>query len=119
MRAKTPKDTTKITFYADPDVKKHLDRLDTGIKSHTINKLLRLAFKRSGTSIDDQLEQLEARIKKLEHDAQFDGFAINAIRNVMIKHSGGRVANELGDEFIDLFNQTRGMPPRKDWEPDW
>lgn len=118
----TPKEnnkpTTKITFYADPDIKKRLDSLDPGVKSHTINQMLRRGFKRGSASIENQIEALEARLSKLEVDSHFDGFAIAAIRRHITKHSAGRGANELAHLFLELLAETDGMPPRKKWTPD-
>lgn len=108
------KSGTKITFYVDEDVKKRLDRIDSGVKSHTINELLRQGFKR-GATIEDRLEVAEARLKKLEADLQFDGFAIAAVRRVMMAHSGGTAAQELKKEFDDILYGSGGIPPRHRW----
>jgi methionine salvage enolase-phosphatase E1 len=108
------KEQSKITFYADPDVKKWLSTIAPGVKSHQINELLRQGFKR-GTSTSKQIDILETRLKKLEQDIQFDGFAIATIRRVLLSHSGGQVAEELQKEFNDLFYSSGGIPPRQRW----
>lgn len=105
----------KITFYVDEDVKKRLDKLDPGIKSHTINEMLRKSFKR-GANLNERVDVLEAAITKLEADLQFDGFAIMALRRILLNHFGERVAFELEKEFNEILYGTRGVPPRKNWK---
>jgi hypothetical protein len=108
------KKTAKVTFYVDADVKKSLDKIDPGVKSHTINDLLRQGFKR-GATVEARLEALETLLKKMEADVQFDGFAIAAIRRVMLNRSGGMAAQDLQKEFDDIFYGSGGTPPRHRW----
>lgn len=112
------KGAVKITFYAEPDIKKWLDKLDPGIKSHSINKILRTGIKRGGVSAAGRLEALEARTAKLELDTQFDGMAIGALRRFLLRQSGGRAANELGFDYMEVVAENNGMPPRVRWQPD-
>lgn len=118
MSSNTPKNTVKVTFYADPDIKLRLDKLDPGVKSHTINQMLRLGFKRGAGSIDNRFEALDARLSKLEFDSHFDGFAIAALKRIIVKHSGGRAANELALLFMEIIAETNGLPQRKKWTAD-
>jgi hypothetical protein len=109
----TKKETAKVTFYADPDVKKWLDsKVDPGVKSRTINEILRRSLKR-GNNVEERLDVIEAMLKKMQADLQFDGFAIAAVRKVMVNHSGGLAADELHKEFSDIFYGANGLPPRR------
>ena len=94
--------STKVTFYADPDVKEWLDSLDSGLKSKTINELLREG-KDQRSSVEEKLSLIDSRIRKLEKDAQFDGFAISAIRRIMVNRFGDRSAEEFKKEYEDFF----------------
>lgn len=105
----------KVTFYVDDDVKKRLDKLDSRVKSHTINDLLRRGFKR-GAKLDDRIDILEALITRLEADVQFDGFAIMALRRVLFNRSGEGFAEELEREFDEIHYSSKGIPPRKNWK---
>ena len=105
------KDTVKVTFYADPETKKLLDRLEPGVKSHKINEILREHLKK-GARTADQLQVLEMRLKKAEADLQYDGFAIAAVRRFLLNHSGGKAAKELSKEFYDIYYGSGGIPPR-------
>jgi hypothetical protein len=52
----------KVTFYAAPDVKEWLDTLDAGIKSKTINSLLRIGISEK-TGVEERLALIEGRLK--------------------------------------------------------
>jgi len=110
MNEDTDKRATKVTFYADPDVKEWLDSLDSGLKSKAINSILR-AGQTSKTALDDQLALIEGRLKKLEKDTQFDGFSIAALRRVLLNRFGDNTTAEFKKEYDDLyFGAPR--PPR-------
>ena len=104
---------TKITFYAEPDVKEWLDSLDSGSKSKTINAFLResMCDQKKTDQGSERLDLLEGRIKKLEKDNQFDGYAIAALRRVLLNRFGENTAAEFKKEYDDLyFGAPR--PPR-------
>ena len=101
---------TKVTFYAAPDVKEWLDSLDPGEKSKTINAILRDGIHQK-SGLDERLTLMEGRIKKLEKDSRFDGFAIAALRRVLLNRFGDLTAAEFKKEYDDLyFGAPR--PPR-------
>ncbi len=58
-------ENSKVTFYADADVKQKLDQLDPGTKSHTINALLRKGFE-GGSTTPERLDVMDARVRTLE-----------------------------------------------------
>jgi hypothetical protein len=58
-------ENSKVTFYADADVKQKLDELDPGTKSHTINALLRKGFE-GGSTTPERLDVMDARVRTLE-----------------------------------------------------
>ena len=64
----TRDDNSKVTFYADADVKEQLDRLDPGTKSHTINRMLRKGFE-GGATMNERLEVMDAKIGSLEAES--------------------------------------------------
>ena len=112
-----PKDPyRKITFYADADVKKRLDKLDPGIKSHTINELLRQGFEK-GESVEKRIEGLEARLQVLQKDVQVDGFSIAAIRGFLMSRFGGRAAEEIAKQFDDIYYGSTPLPAKKPAAP--
>ncbi len=61
-------DGSKVTFYADADVKRKLDQLDPGTKSHTINSFLRKGFE-GGSTTPERLDVLDAKIRTLLEEA--------------------------------------------------
>jgi hypothetical protein len=109
----TDSKSTKVTFYAEPDIKAWLDSLDLGAKSKTINELLRegMLDQKTEKQEADRFDLLEGRIRKLEKDNQFDGFAIAAMRRVLLNRFGDISATEFKKEYDDLyFGAPR--PPR-------
>jgi len=101
---------TKVTFYAEPDIKEWLDSLSPGEKSRTINELLREGRERHHAD-GERLSLIESRLKKLEKDNQFDGYAIAALRRVLMNRFGAVTAEEFKKEYDDLyFGAPR--PPR-------
>jgi len=62
-------ENSKVTFYADLDVKENLDLLDPGTKSSTINKLLRQGFA-TGATMSKKVEVLDAKIRRIEAASQ-------------------------------------------------
>ena len=103
-------ENSKVTFYADADVKEKLDQLDPGTKSHTINGMLRKGFE-GGSSVNEQIGILEAKIKKLEAESQHDSHAIGAIRQWLIKNHGPQVGKELEIAFNEILMGQR-IPTR-------
>jgi hypothetical protein len=101
---------TKITFYADVDVKIWLDRLDSRMKSHMINQLIREGIE-DGSKIEDRLWIVEQRLKTIERDLKHDGFSIGAIRRVLMDRFGERTTEALKKEFDDLLHGTPGGKP--------
>jgi hypothetical protein len=101
----TDSKSTKVTFYAEPDIKEWLDSLDLGAKSKTINELLREGMLDQKTEKQevDRFDLLEGRIRKLEKDNQFDGLAIAALRRVLLNRHGDLSAAEFKKEFDDLY----------------
>ncbi len=109
----TSEKSTKFTFYAEPDVKEWLDSLDQGVKSKMINSLLREGMRdqKSNTQQADRFDLIEGRLRKLEKDNQFDGYAIAALRRVLLNRYGDLSAAEFKKEYDDLyFGAPR--PPR-------
>jgi uncharacterized protein (UPF0335 family) len=105
-------DRVKITFYADPDVKIWLDKLDSRMKSHMINQLLREGIE-DGARIEDRLWVIEQRIKTIERDLKHDGFSIGAIRRVLMERFGERTTELLQKEFDDLLHGSPGGKPQR------
>jgi|SRR5208283_735473 len=104
---------TKVTFYAEPDVKEWLDSLDSGLKSRTINALLRdgMTQKFEKTAFEERLDLIEGRLRKLEKDNKFDGYSIAALRRVLLNRFGDLTTAEFKKEYDDLyFGAPR--PPR-------
>lgn len=62
-----PRTTNKrpVTFYADPDVDEYLAALEPGVRTRTINELIRASIERTAT-VDVQLAMLDRRITDLE-----------------------------------------------------
>jgi hypothetical protein len=59
----------------------------------------------------DKFDLIEGRLKKLEKDTQFDGYAIAALRRVLLNRFGDVSADEFKKEYDDLyFGAPR--PPR-------
>lgn len=101
---------TKVTFYAEPDIKAWLDTLDSGAKSRTINALIRDGMTQK-TGLEERLALIESRLRKLEKDNQFDGFSIAALRRVLLNRFGELTTIEFKKEYDDLyFGAPR--PPR-------
>jgi len=103
----------KVTFYSEPDVKKWLDKLDAGIKSRTINQLLRAGFQKVDESetVEKRMAALEAKIHIVEKQMRTDGFTLAAIRRVLLNRFGERAAEELEKEFNDIYFGSTPMPP--------
>ena len=103
----------KVTFYADPDIKEWVDSLESGLKSRAINDFLRDGMRERSKlqQSQDRMALIEGRIKKLEKDTQFDGFAIAALRRVLLNRFGDLTTAEFKKEYDDLyFGAVR--PPR-------
>jgi cell division septum initiation protein DivIVA len=108
-----PKDEyRKVTFYADADVKKWLDSLDAGIKSYTINKLLRKGFSEAETILE-RLTQLEQTVQGLQKDGQNNRFSVAAVRRVLMNQMGAHAAAELDKEFDDIFYGSTPVGTKK------
>ena len=93
---------TKVTFYADAEVKEWLNSLDPGVKSKTINSLLRDGMQQK-TELNERLSLIEGRLKKVEKDTQFDGYAIAAVRKVLLNRFGENSVAEFKKEYDDLY----------------
>jgi hypothetical protein len=92
----------KVTFYADADVKKWLDKLGASGKSRKINELLRMGFEK-GDDVLPRLDALEAKMQVMQKDLRNDGFTIAAMRRVMMNRFGERATEELEKEFNDIL----------------
>jgi hypothetical protein len=112
----TDEKNVKVTFYAEPDIKEWLDKLDSGIKSRSINALLRDALKQklNKTKSEERFDLIESRLRKLEKDMQFDGFSIAALRRVLLNRFGPNSTEEFKKEYDDLYfgapRPPRGAP---------
>lgn len=95
----------KVTFYADADVKKWLDKLGTSGKSRKINELLRKGFEK-GDDVLPRLDALEVKMQVMQKDLRNDGFTIAAMRRVMMNRFGVRATEELEKEFNDILYST-------------
>ncbi len=107
----------KVTFYADADVKKWLDKLGASGKSRKINELLRKGFEK-GDDVSPRLDALEAKMQVMQKDLRNDGFTIAAMRRVMMNRFGARATEELEKEFNDILyssppveKPTKPTPP--------
>jgi len=93
-------ENSKVTFYADADVKQKLDQLDPGTKSHTINALLRKGFE-GGKTTPERLDVMDARVKTLEaiyrrtqmynnesHDYCSEFYSIEKTLEVVVNRNG-------------------------------
>jgi hypothetical protein len=93
-------------------VKKWLDKLDAGIKSRTINQLLRAGFQKVDESetVEKRMAALETKIQIVEKQMRTDGFTLAAIRRVLLNRFGERAAAELEKEFNDIYFGSTPVP---------
>ena len=103
---KSEEKRTKVTFYAAPDVKAWLDTLSSGDKSKLINECLRDGRDKQIANAD-RLRLIEERLVKLERDARFDGFAIAALRKILLNRFGPTTRDEFKKEYDDLYFGSR------------
>lgn len=105
------KKAKKITFYADADIQEWLNSVGSRFKSKQINDILRQGMQNQ-SGLEEKLSLIDSRIIKLEKDAKFDGFAIAAIRRILLNRFGSLTTEEFKKEYDDLyFGAPR--PPRK------
>jgi hypothetical protein len=80
------------------------------LKSKTINALIRDGLEQQ-TKLEERLALMEGRLKKLEKDTSFDGFAIATLRRVLMNRFGENFAAEFKKEYDDFYFGAQ-RPPR-------